>query len=594
LMPAPAATIPGRLIQAGQLGTAYGLIANPGDAAGKVSGAQLPDRLTNAVKSGGLAALTAGILESPGILKGAGKAGKDLIAKKLGQNIEFTPVANKDAIEAAAKDLGISSVPKAVLTDNPTYQKLESGLAQSGSFPAKNIREQYNQFFKAIDDASEKIASLKTPESDFALGQKIQEGLTKNVGDARAPVSKMYEDLTPHLKKIEVNPQVVNKQFGALKRNPLFQTKDGMAMLEEYKTAASQQPELASLKEWRSTLRDSVAPNASPLEAKRMDAISDAVTSIRDNSIHALKEHMPKEFHGEVDNLIDDISLADAAHSSNIKDINAIKGIVGNKDFKSPSTFVNKLGEMKESEIAQKASNLDVASFRNLKDKNPQVFETAKTARVNDMIQNSTNPVSGFSDARFLKQYQGLDQEMKDILFDPKMQSHINSLQTLRQAIPAKLGPSGTPEGQMLMDMFNPKRNALDFGIKKVLGSKPSAATVAPEASSNKTLVTNILKMVSSKGGAQNVSEGQFQRAAEREKGAPSELKGNEKWALDGFSKAIKHSGNDSLKDPATVEKLFTTSAGKKLLVAASDLTPGSKAMKDVVTKITALTKEKK
>lgn len=583
LMPARAATIAGRIAQAGKIGTVIGAASNPGDTQGEVNtNGQIPARLINARNGGALAMLLGGLIESPNIAKSGASVTKDLIAKKLGQDVSFTPVANKEAIEIASKNLGIKDIPKAVLTDNKTFQKLESGLSQSGSLPAKGVREQYNNFFKALEEASEKISSLKTTDSEFASGQKIQADLAKQIGDNRAPVSKMYEDLTPHLRKIEVNQAVVNKSFGALKRNPLFQTQDGAAMLREYQDAAKGVSDLASLKEWRSTLRDAVGPSSTPLEAKRIEAIAKTVTSIRDNSINSLKEHMPKDLHGEVDNLIGDIALADAAHSANIKDINSIKSIVGNKNVSSPSTFLNKLSGVKESDIAQKASNLDVGTLQNLKQKFPSVFEKAKAAKINDLIQNSTNPISGFSDARFLKQYQGMDQELKNLIFDPKIQTHIESLNTLKSAIPDKLGPSGTPEGKMMMDMFNPKRNALDYGIKKTLESTSKAPVAEQVAEVKPSMTAKVLKFsVATPTAKAGTPVGSLRSVADDK--APK--KGTDKWADDGYEKLLEHADPD---DKAMLEQLkdslLSSAQGKKLLINASDLKPGSRAMDKLLT----------
>lgn len=493
-------------------------------------------------------------------------------------NMGFPSVENRAAIEAAAKNLGIKDVPKALLTSNPTYQQLESGLAQSGSIPAKGVRDQYNNFFKSLEDASKKISDLKTADSDFASGSKIQSDMAKQVSNARAPVSQMYEDLTPHLKKIEVNEDVVNKAFGALKRNPIFQNQQGRALLEEYKASTLAQPELSSLKEFRSTLSDSLSKTAAPLDEKRMDAIASTVTSIRDNTIHALKEHMPADLHPEVDKLIDDISLADAAHGANVQDINSVKGIVSNKDFKSPVTFLDKLGDMKEGDVAQKAANLDVGSLKNLQDKFPTVFEKAKAARINDMIQSSTNPISGFNDASFLKKYQGLDKEMKDLIFTPEIQSHIDSLQTVKQAIPEKLGPSGTPGGQMMMDMFNPKRNALDLGVKVALNRAAKPAAGATEAAPKSELLGKLLTLVPRAPGLNSTVAAQSAlKVAD---------KGPAKWANDGAEKLITHSPEDK----QTIEKARGAANDnpkvKALLIQASDLKPGSAAMQKTIEKL--------
>jgi hypothetical protein len=143
--------------------------------------------------------------------------------------------------------------------------------------------------------------------------------------------------------------------------------------------------------------------------------------------------------------------------------------MVGGKEVGSQSGFLQRLGDLTEDAVTSRASNLDVSSLRALKDKFPEIFEKAKQAKINDMITRSTNAVSGFNQAAFSKQFNKLGPELQEMLFDPEMISHIKNLSMLQSEIPAKLGPSGTPEAMFTMDMFNVKRNVGDFGIKKVL-----------------------------------------------------------------------------------------------------------------------------
>jgi len=407
----------------------------------------------------------------PGLIKNGLIGAKDSLVSKMGMNGEFTPVENQKEVQDALNNLGIKDAPKALMTSNPTFQKMESGLSQSGSLPAKPVRQTYNEFFDQLKKASEKVSGLQDTQSDFAIGKSIQDGLTNHVNDMRAPVSEMYQDLQPHLKNVSVDDSVVSKAFGALKRDPMFQTQDAKKLLQEYKEIASSYNDVASLAEWRSTILHDLPRDATPAMEARLKKIYNTVTSIRDNSIHALKSELPESAHGEVDNLIDQVKLADSSHASNISDVNKIKGLVGNKDFSSPISFIDRLGEQKESDLANRAANLDIGTMRNLQDMNPAVFGQAKQAKINDMIHRATNPVSGFNEANFIKQYDGIDQELKDLLFEPSMQKHIESLKTIKQSIPPKLGPSGTPEGQMMMDAFNPKRNALDYMNKSALDS---------------------------------------------------------------------------------------------------------------------------
>jgi hypothetical protein len=519
--------------------------------------------------------------EVPGVARAGVAKANGAVKKLLGSGIEYTPKPDAAQIKGAADALGLQ-VPKAVLTDNPTFQKLESGLSQSGSLPAKGVRNQYNEFFKGVDKAGEKVENLKTTQSDFAIGSLIKGDLAEQVEKSTAPVTEMYSKLSPQMKKIEVNEAVVNKAFGALKRNPIFQTQQGKAAAEEIQDAVKGIGDLNSLKEFRSTLHKSLPKGASALDHERVDAIYDAVTSVRDNTINALKDGRSAPG-GKYDQLIDQITHADAAHSSNVNEINAVKSLLGTREFKSPSAMLDKLSEMKESDLAQRAANLDVTSMRALKEKFPSVFEKAQVAKINDMISSSMN-AKGFEVNRFMKQYDSLGQETKDLLFAKDIQQHIENLKTVKQAIPAKLGPSGTPEGQMMMDMLNPKRNALDLGIKTVLdtASAPAPAAAAQVVAPGLNKTAKVLQLV--KGAATSAPPAAAPLAAV----AQQPTKGPDKWANDGFDKLIAHAKDDKTKQMLAKARadLMASPRMKELLIKASDLKPGTQAMADVMAKI--------
>ena len=170
---------------------------------------------------------------------------------------------------------------------------------------------------------------------------------------------------------------------------------------------------------------------------------------------------------------------------------------------------------------------------------------------------------------------------MKDLVFSKEMQSHINDFSTLKNAIPEKLGKSGTPEGQMMMDMFNPKRTALDFAVKKTLeqpGSVPASKLISDSASNvSKAKVLQFLG--STPKSAESVMPTYYQKAADNE----TTNKGPEKWANDGADKIQQH---DSGFTPAQIEQIKKSKKGRDLLIKASDLQPNSKAMNKIIEQI--------
>lgn len=526
-----------------------------------------------------------GVMKVPGLVgKGASAVNAAMIAK-LGDGLEHTPIKNLDSVVQSLKELGITDVPKAVLTDNKLFQELESGLSQSGSLPARTTNKQYKAFFDQVDAAKKKIAELRSADSDHGIGKEIQTGLVGEVKAKKAPISELYDNFNKDLTKIDVNEPVVNRIFGGLKRDPLFQTSDGAALLDEYKNATLKQGNLASLKELRQAVRGAADAGASDNTQRRLTKIAEALTGVRDNSIHALKSEYPKEMHGEIDSLLNEIALADAGHSTNIKDVNSVKAIAGNKQFNSPSEFINKVNSMNEAEIAKKATTLDVGTLQNMKDKFPQVYEKVKTARINDLVDRSS-PGGKFNENTFLKQYEALDPEMKELIFTPEQRSHIENFKTVKSAIPEKLGPSGTPKGQMTMEMVNPKRNALDYFTKKALEK-----SIAPNQAVSETpsKLADILPLTRIQGASQAAAKAEapapLRLVADKKDQAPQ--KGPAKWANDGFDKLIEHS-DEELKNQLKDKKsdLLKDPKINELLQQASDLKPGTKAMDNIANKI--------
>ncbi len=100
----------------------------------------------------------------------------------------------------------------------------------------------------------------------------------------------------------------------------------------------------------------------------------------------------------------------------------------------------------------------------------------------------------------------------------------------------------------------------------------------------NPTLFSNLAKNV-----ANTNLESKASKAADQ---APQSPKGPDKWADDGFANLMDHTGNDKSLQ-ASHDQIMSSPQGKKLLIAASDLKPGTKAMADVLSRIKALGEQK-
>jgi hypothetical protein len=136
---------------------------------------------------------------------------------------------------------------------------------------------------------------------------------------------------------------------------------------------------------------------------------------------------------------------------------------------------------------------------------------------------------------------------------------------------------------QTLDAMKSKARSTGSAPVPSVVGSGASAAPETIAVSGRPLLrdrgaLGNRLKV------AQSVSPSQSARQALLPKGSVGDdappAKGPDKWANDGLDKLKEHAGENKIE--ALKDQALADPRGKKLLIAASDLKPGSKAMQDV------------
>lgn len=135
---------------------------------------------------------------------------------------------------------------------------------------------------------------------------------------------------------------------------------------------------------------------------------------------------------------------------------------------------------------------------------------------------------------------------------------------------------AGVVAGKKVLQKYGAQNAALllDKVSKKLLAA-PSMAKLAEK---NPTIVAAISSRI----------EGVKPRmlpAAERNEPVP-ELKGEDKWAVDGFAKLVDRETATFLKDPETAGKVFASPQGRRLLMLASDMRGDSKGLDRVLNDI--------
>ena len=413
---------------------------------------------------GGAGAEMGGQLVSKGLGFLGEKAGKVYEKSRSGvkQNL-------KD-IQGAAESLGID-LPEAWKTTNIYEQKVEQALGQSPRPLGTAIREKYESFKKGIEKVGAELEALKPEKSPFEAGKEFAEGLTKEVKAAKEPVTELYENINKTLQKVHLDPTVTNRYVGGLKRDPVFKTVDGQAFIDKTTKDLSTLKTVADIKEYRSNLLKNITDATSEIDRIRYEKIYDSLTNLRDASIQNMKndpfiKQMGKEGAGLVDELHNQLALADAQYATNIRELESIKGVIGMKGaVKSPSQFLRNIEKIPEEKLIETAANTDIKTIQQFQKKYPDLYENAKSAKIAKMVQDATDN-SGFNVTRFVKNVDKLQPEVKRLLFDQWQLKMIDITKLLLREAPEKLGPSGTPEGiEYIKGLLSPTGWVSDIGL---------------------------------------------------------------------------------------------------------------------------------
>lgn len=414
--------------------------------------------------------------------KGVGRAGEGI--KKAYEYTKATPKSNVEEILKAGEQTGITPT-RGMLTENKLVGQLESGLSQSGSIPAMEVRAQQDLLRNQVSAATEKLSSKASQKTAYETGDVAKQYIENVVETNKAPVTELYEKLEPDFLEIPIDLKTVNREIGVLKRDVMFKNKYGREFLDQVVEDISGLSNLADLKQYRTNFKKSLPRDASDYDRMMVDAIYGKLTDIRNNSIAALQNHPEFKFapggaSKELAQTVDEIALADAAHATNMKSLNGIRHIFGQKEpFKSSSDFIKKVSEIPNQNLTEKVfSSGNVNEIKTFADQFPEAFGQMKIQKVSTMIQNSMDQ-SGFNFNKFNKTYEKLDPNIRDIIFDAETKSYIGALKTVFENLPERLGPSGTPQGIMTMDAIMPDRIISDMWSKYVYkNSTPQGAMI--------------------------------------------------------------------------------------------------------------------
>lgn len=372
--------------------------------------------------------------------------------------------ANADDILKAARQLGFEPTP-AMLSDNYSLKMLESSLDQSPSIGGMTVRggkTGTNQVREGLKKAVEKFGDGTNARSKIDSGDFVKNDILETLSLNYEPIAKNFDDIASETRFIGVPDKVKElaaKRFLRQKNVALTPNSPWGSIASRYANDIQnvknvddiKQLRTLALKEARSATDSNVQSTlgyiAGQLQAVEGATIKNAARAAAGNSKEGLKLGT---------GLVKKLRTTRKDFRQFIEPLKDISSNAGLRDPKSLRDFVENLTELNSEDVAKKMFRTNnYRGLKLIKEKFPASFNTLRQDRISDIVEKSMYK-GEIVPNRLLKNLKAIGPEARELIFDSKdVNKSVDALETILNAIPEKVGPSGTPQGEMLRNIVN-------------------------------------------------------------------------------------------------------------------------------------------
>lgn len=407
--------------------------------------------------------------------------GEGAVNKWLGKADEFfTGEAGKVAsdLEELKKLSEIEGVPltPGMLSESPIIRGIESHLEQAPTTFGGYVREGTQPTYKAMQKQTAKIVEEASKDTLENVGDEIKSTLISRVHQLHDPASAAYKEIAEHTKNIEVTPDMRASLVKKLDEWGFANTNIGTEGRQAVEFAIKNFSQdiympIDKIKDIASDL-GGMAAKADPKQKIKINILKDKVDQFYERQIRrsAIENAMSKPDGEEIARqLIGDIKGAKKGwreFREFMDEVGSEAGL-GKRKIKSIGDFLDRIESIDNAKLSSNLFNKkSIKSLKFVNENFPEIFdklrriEIAKMSAAADAVDPMGNTIT---DILKLKKYteKYSPEALEMILGKDKIKS-IDNLEKLRQKMPKKLGPSGTPEGLRYFNLLKPAMWAND------------------------------------------------------------------------------------------------------------------------------------
>lgn len=493
---------------------------------------------------------------------------------EIGLNTVLRPDAGE--IRAATERIaGVEPTP-GMLTANENLQNIESVLRQTPTVAGEKVRRSYDPIRKGLQQSSEELVGAPSL-SPFAAGEEFKAGLTQKIQEKVKPLSSQFEEIRASAKHIKPSQESLHRSANRLLKQDLAEFKDlpqGQA-IRKYADMIRNAKSLDSLKQLRSSVGDELSKAMDAGDGQLAMALGKVKGAIqrleRREILKSAIEASPTRKQGEAaaKELINEIKEVNKGWRALMSELETIAKAGGIKKISSPKHLARIIEDMPSEKIAERFFNTkNFKGLRDIKTHLPEEFEVLRQNKLGMIAQKSMTK-GELDPVKLVRNLKAIGPEARQLLFGQRGEQMLSDMETVLNAMPSKVGASDTPRG---MAWFSSVLNPTQWGAEaqSAYSYMRLKGKIAKGSSSSRTP-----KMLPRAAGYLAVSQASTDGARQ---------KGPDKWASQGFEKLSAHTGGRGLK--FSQGEMMADPRLKSLLIQASDLKPGTKAMDGILRKI--------
>lgn len=343
----------------------------------------------------------------------------------------------------AAEMLGVE-IPesiKAAVGGNQAAKDAAAGLFESQTRAGKSYQSDLLKFKNSINDSIQNVLGKRiddVPLSDYERGIELKKNLIEELKAKFDPISKIFDDIKEKYGPTEVSPQIktlLSEDLGQMAISERYTLQDGSKAMREINKAINDVKNLQTVDDitkYQSLVRQSLYKEDPKLA-------NDIIRVFRDYEERALGQAVGFK----APHVVAEYEAARAAYKP-------VRGLLDSLDdrlhvgfYKGPGGFVKALSEMSPEDVLRRMRGQGDADLLGLMQSTfPKAAESVKGYHTDQLLSKITS--QGELNTRQL--FRALDKmspELKGFALPQGAQQSLDTIQSLLQALPKRLDPSG-------------------------------------------------------------------------------------------------------------------------------------------------------